>query len=167
MRLTSRSTQDVFIRASALCFALAFGACATINEDLWQTISLRTVGAPGARCTLSTPTIGELSVIAPTSIRVPRDRRAIEAHCVKECFEDGFGVINATINWREGGAGLLLGGPLSAAMDGATGAAYTYQPALEITMIPAACPKSHAPAPVDVQAQRARPTGEGALLRPE
>lgn len=122
-----------------LCLATALSSCATMNEDLWQTVRIRTIGVPGAQCTLTSPTIGMRSLRAPGSLRVLRGRDSIDVRCAKECFEDAFGVITSKANWNEEGLGMALSGPFGATFDAFAGTAFKYDDWLELNMAPTGC----------------------------
>ena len=110
------------------------GGCATILKGTTQTISLDTPGAPGAKCVLSSPSVGTKKVTTPVNISVDKGSDNITVTCKKRCFQDGTGVISSNIEGMTAG-NIVVGGVIGLGVDAATGAMNKYNANNQIMMI--------------------------------
>jgi hypothetical protein len=145
---------------AALSMTLTLAGCGSMNEESWQTIVIRTPDAPGALCVLSSPAIGSHSLVTPASIRLMRAAANIRVHCSRECFEDTEGQIVSRTDLGENDAKLILGGPVGATLDAATGTLFKYDYDNLISMKPSKCDSSRKTneqsvgQPVNIDAER-------------
>ncbi len=121
----------------AICLAimLGVGGCATITRGTTQLVAIDTPGVPGATCTLASEGIGTQTVVTPASIKLEKSRHNIKVVCKKDCYNDGIGVINSSMEGMTAG-NIILGGVIGLGVDAATGAMNRYTPQLQVTMVP-------------------------------
>jgi len=110
------------------------GGCATIVKGTTQTISIDTPGAPGAKCILSSTSVGTKKVTTPVNITVDKGSNNITVTCKKRCFHDGKGVISSNVEGMAAG-NIVVGGLIGLGVDAATGAMNKYNTNNQIAMV--------------------------------
>lgn len=68
-----------------------------------QKITIDTPGAPGARCSLSSVVVGNMSVTTPANVEVDRSPEIIVVRCRKACFLDASAMISSEGQRHPGG----------------------------------------------------------------
>ncbi|MEK4034581.1 hypothetical protein WOC76_10920 [Methylocystis sp. IM3] len=123
----------------ALCFGLvtstAMAGCATMTRGTTQTVAINTPGAPGAVCTLISPSIGTQTVTTPGVVTLAKGSSAVSIRCSKECYSDGTGVLASNMDGMTAG-NVVVGGVIGLGVDAATGAMNQYAPQADIVMTP-------------------------------
>ena len=114
--------------------ALMLSGCATITKGTTQTVTLDTPGAEGAQCTLSSSTVGSMSIVTPATISLPKGQDNIKVSCKKACFSDGVGIISSNVEGMAAG-NVILGGVIGLGIDAATGAMNKYTEQNQIVMV--------------------------------
>lgn len=114
---------------------ITISGCATITKGTTQSVAINTPGVQGARCTLSSTSIGTRSLTAPATIVLDKGADNVAVRCVKECFEDGVGVIGSSLETMTAG-NILVGGVIGVGVDAASGAMNKYAPEATIVMAP-------------------------------
>lgn len=101
------------LRVSCLVTLLALAACSTVIKGSSQQISVRTPGADGAQCYVTTDDGDSYFVRTPGIIVVKRRNENLRAHCRKAGYRDGLGIIRPGVDGTTLGnvanAGLGLG----------------------------------------------------------
>ncbi len=116
-----------------MCFTVT--ACATITKGTSQMIGVNTPGAPGAKCTLTSPAIGSQVIMTPASFSVDKSQSSISVRCSKECFEDGSTIIPSNTEVMTAG-NVLVGGIIGLGVDAASGAMNKYSDQTDVMMVP-------------------------------
>jgi len=70
---------------AVLALALVLVGCATITKGTTQTIAVDTPGAPGATCTILTPS-GPRGLTTPGNVTLDKQSAALAISCTKECY---------------------------------------------------------------------------------
>ena len=121
---------------TASAFALLLlPSCATLVKGTTQSIAINTPGVPGARCQLKSGAVGTIDVVTPATLTVEKSQEAINVRCIKECYQDGVGVVNSFTEGLAAG-NIIAGGVIGLGVDAATGAMNKYAPETVIVMIP-------------------------------
>ena len=122
---------------------LVIAGCATITKGTTQLVSLDTPGAIGAKCTLTSSTIGKVEVVTPANITLQKGSESIAVRCQKECFADGVGVIGAGTESMAAG-NIIVGGIIGLGVDAASGAMnkYTEQNQIAMPAVPGCKPRT-------------------------
>lgn len=119
-----------------LISALALlSGCSTIVKGTSQAVSVATPNVSGAKCELSSPAIGTVSVVTPATITLEKSQHNVQVRCKKDCYADGVGVINSNTELMAAG-NVILGGPIGLAIDAGSGAMNNYTPTVQIAMTP-------------------------------
>jgi hypothetical protein len=118
----------------ALLAALSLGGCATIVRGTTQTIAVNTPGVPGATCTLSSSSVGSMTLTTPANVSVAKGQDSIAVRCEKECYQAGTAIIPSNIEGMTAG-NLLFGGVIGIGVDAATGAMNKYPPQTDVVMV--------------------------------
>lgn len=125
----------------------ALAGCATLTRGTTQTVAINTPGAPGAVCTLISPSVGTQTVTTPGVVTLAKGASAVSIRCSKECYGDGTGVLASSMDGMAAG-NIVVGGVVGLGVDAATGAMNQYAPQADIVMAPdGSCPASRPPAP--------------------
>ncbi len=111
--------------------------CATITKGTTQVIALDTPGVPGAKCTLSSSSVGQAHVVTPASVNLQKGAENISVRCTKECYNDGHGIIGSNVEAMTAG-NLLVGGVVGLGVDAVSGAMNKYNEQNQISMVPIA-----------------------------
>ena len=114
---------------------LVTGGCATIVKGTTQMVSVDTPGAPGAKCLLTSSSIGKVNVVTPATVNLQKGSENIAIRCNKECFNDGTGIIGSNTEAMAAG-NLIAGGIIGLGIDAASGAMNKYNEQNQITMVP-------------------------------
>jgi hypothetical protein len=114
---------------------LLMAGCATITRGTTQSVAINTPGAPGATCVLTSQSIPSQTVVTPATIIVEKGQSNIAVHCKKECFQDGVGVIQSSMEAMTAG-NILVGGVIGLGVDAVSGAMHKYSPDTGILMVP-------------------------------
>jgi hypothetical protein len=112
---------------------LALAGCATIVHGTTQLVAINTPGVTGAVCTLTSATVGTVSVTTPGTVTLPKGSVAVAIRCTKECYSDGSGVLPANADGMAAG-NVVAGGVIGLGVDAATGALNQYPPQADIVM---------------------------------
>lgn len=121
---------------AALIVALPLLAgCATLTKGTSQILAVNTPGAPGAKCTLSSPVLGSRVVVTPASLDVEKSKENISVRCSKECYQDAVAVISSETEAMTAG-NVLVGGVIGLGVDAASGAMNKYTPQTDVAMVP-------------------------------
>lgn len=123
------------VKAGLLLSAAALAGCATIVKGTTQSIALNTPGAPGAQCTLQSPTIGTKVVTTPATLSVDKGADNIAVTCKKSCYQDGVGLIASGTETMTAG-NILVGGVVGLGVDAASGAMNKYNTDNQVAMVP-------------------------------
>ena len=113
----------------------ALSGCATIVKGTTQSVALDTPGASGAKCTLTSSSVGSVTLVTPASVVLQKGSESVRVTCKKECFDDGVGLIASGTEVMAAG-NILLGGPLGLGVDAVSGAMNKYNEQNLITMVP-------------------------------
>jgi hypothetical protein len=123
-----------FVFGAALAL-LMLPSCATIVKGTTQTIAINSPGAAGARCQLRSGAIGTVDVVTPATVTLEKSQENITVHCVKECFQDGAGIVTSFTEGLAAG-NIIAGGVIGLGIDAASGAMNKYAPETIIVMTP-------------------------------
>ena len=126
---------NTMLRYAILPCLLLAGGCATIVTGTSQPVAINTPGVPGAGCTLSSPKIGDLTVVTPATVTLKRADHDVMVACRKECFEDGTAVIPAGVEAMAAG-NILVGGLVGAGLDIYSGAINKYGSGADVALVP-------------------------------
>lgn len=120
---------------SAIAFCANLGACSTIVNGSNQSLDLSTGAVAGANCILTGGSNFKVNetFTTPARVEVPRSKKALEMACSKAGYKDATETIYSKIEATTGG-NLLLGGPIGAGIDAATGALYKYPETVVLEM---------------------------------
>ena len=118
----------------AAAIALLLGGCATITRGTTQTVAVDTPGVPGAMCTVTT-TNGPQTVATPGAFILSKSSATLPVRCVKECYQDGGGVLGSTFEAMTAG-NLIVGGVIGIGVDAMSGAMNKYPDFISVPMIP-------------------------------
>jgi hypothetical protein len=119
----------------ALTAFVALTGCATIVKGTTQSVALETPGAPGAKCTLSSSSVSNVTLVTPASVVLQKGSESVRVLCKKECFEDGVGIITSGTEAMAAG-NIIAGGVIGLGIDAASGAMNKYNEQNQITMVP-------------------------------
>jgi hypothetical protein len=122
------------MRGNLLIVLAALGGCATITKGTTQTVAVDTPGAPGAQCTLSSSTIGQVKVVSPAVVTLNKGSESVAVRCSEECYNDGAGVIGTHAEAMAAGS-VLVGGVIGLGIDAASGAMNKYTEQNQITLV--------------------------------
>ena len=122
-------------RISFVCLLFLVAGCATITRGTTQSLAINTPGAPGATCVLSSQSIPSQAVVTPATVLLEKGQSNIAVRCTKECFQDGVGVIESSMEAMTAG-NILVGGVVGLGVDAMTGAMHKYSPDTGILMVP-------------------------------
>jgi hypothetical protein len=125
----------VFNFAVAVAAVVTFGGCATIVKGTTQSVSLETPGAPGAKCTLTSSSVGSVTLVTPASVVLQKGSESVRVLCKKECYDDGVGIITSGTEAMAAG-NIIAGGPIGLGVDAMSGAMNKYNEQNQITMVP-------------------------------
>jgi hypothetical protein len=135
--------------AAILAVGFALSGCATIVEGTTQSLSVNTIPADGAKCTL-TNSQGTWYVTTPGSVTVHKTKTDLDVTCIKQGFQPGhlmavshFGATTA--------ANVIAGGIVGIGVDAASGANYHYDNPISVPLgapDPAAAAQTPATPPV-------------------
>jgi hypothetical protein len=121
--------------AVALTAVAAFGGCATIVKGTTQSVAIETPGAPGAKCTLTSSSVSNVTLVTPASVVIQKGSESVRVLCKKECFDDGIGLITSGTEAMAAG-NIIAGGVIGLGIDAASGAMNKYNEQNQITMVP-------------------------------
>jgi len=129
-----------------LSCAILLVACATITKGTTQLVAIDTPGAPGATCTIQTPSEPQL-VRTPGSVMLSKGSSSLAISCTKECYLPGSSVIPSNAEAMAAG-NVILGGVIGLGVDAATGAMNHYSDLVTVAMVPdQSCYRPAAPVP--------------------
>jgi hypothetical protein len=114
---------------------VALTGCATITKGTTQSVALDTPGAPGAKCTLTSSSVGSVTLVTPASVVLQKGSESVRVLCKKECFDDGVGIITSGTEAMAAG-NIIAGGIIGLGVDAASGAMNKYNEQNQITMVP-------------------------------
>ncbi len=109
--------------------------CATITKGTTQVVSVDTPGVPGAKCLLSSSSIGHVNIVTPATVNLQKGSENVAVRCTKECFTDGSGIIGSGTETMTAG-NVLVGGVIGLGIDAASGAMNKYNEQNQISMAP-------------------------------
>lgn len=115
-----------------ICVGVLAG-CSTLTTGTTQTVSVVTPGAEGANCELFSPEIGTINVVTPAQVVLSKSQHSVRVTCRKECFAEGRGLINSSMEEMTAG-NILIGGVVGVAVDASSGAMNKYDPQAQIAM---------------------------------
>ena len=118
-----------------LCAGLLLVGCSTLTTGTTQAVSVVTPGAEGANCELSSPEVGTINVVTPAQVMLSKSQHSVRVICRKDCYTEGQGLINSSLEEMTAG-NLLIGGVVGVAVDASSGAMNKYDPRIEIAMQP-------------------------------
>lgn len=116
---------------AVLALALVLVGCATITT---QTIAVDTPGAPGATCTILTPS-GPRGLTTPGNVTLDKQSAALAITCTKECYLAATSMIPSNTESMAAG-NVLLGGVIGLGVDAASGAMNKYPDLVTVAMVP-------------------------------
>jgi len=120
--------------AALAALGVAMSGCASIVKGSSQTIAITSPPTTGATCTLSSSQ-GNWQMITPGSVTVERSKNDMQVRCVKQGWQDGFGMIPSNFEgWTVGN--LVFGGVIGIGVDAATGAMNEYPNSFQVPMQP-------------------------------
>jgi len=144
---------------AALC-ALAVAGCATIVTGTEQTVAVSTPGVSGATCKLTSPSVGEHTVVTPATLTLKKGKEAVSVRCSKECYIDGVGLIASNYQHMVEG-NVVSGGLIGLGVDAASGAINEYSPEVQVTLVPdPKCKKPEDPKRKQLLSMRDRSSGD-------
>ena len=114
---------------------LALAGCSTVIEGSSQTLTVRTPGASGADCILSSPDGTTYYVRTPGTVGIGKSRKDLTVHCRKAGYRDGIGTLRSSFDVLTLGNVVTAG--LGAGVDAATGAMHEYPKTIDVYMAPA------------------------------
>ncbi|WP_036281768.1 hypothetical protein [Methylocystis sp. ATCC 49242] len=118
------------------CAALiGLAGCATMTRGTTQAVAINTPGAPGATCTLTSPSVGRQMVTTPGVVTLAKGASAVSVRCSKECYSEGNGMLASSMDGMTAG-NIVVGGVVGLGVDAATGAMNQYAPQADILMMP-------------------------------
>jgi len=121
--------------AAMAALAVAVSGCASIVRGSSETISIHSVPANGAVCTLSNPR-GTWRVSTPGRVRVKRSAEDMDVTCIAPGYTDATGTISSDFEtWTLGN--VLIGGLVGLVVDWSTGAVNRYDHQFDVQMYPA------------------------------
>jgi hypothetical protein len=123
-----------FAVVGTIAFA-TLGGCATIVKGTTQSVAIETPGAPGAKCTLSSSSVSNVTLVTPASVVIQKGAESVRVLCKKECFDDGIGLITSGTEAMAAG-NIIAGGVIGLGIDAASGAMNKYNEQNQITMVP-------------------------------
>lgn len=121
-----------------LCLSLfsLIGACATVTQGTRQTLAVTTPNAGGAQCVISRDDGRVLGrVTTPGSVQISRARSALEVRCEHAGFEPGVAQVPSAFSSRS-----RIQSPIGYAVDGFSGAMWSYPAEVSVTLIPSPRP---------------------------
>jgi hypothetical protein len=113
---------------------LVLAGCATILDGTTQTVAIQSIPS-GAACHLQSPN-GQWDVTTPAVVTVQKSGGAINVTCRGPDGSAGSGTITSSMSGAVV-ANALLGGIVGGGVDVIDGAAYRYQPAITVNLVPA------------------------------
>ena len=119
----------------ALATLATLTGCATITKGTTQSVAIETPGAPGAKCTLTSSSVSNVTLITPASVVIQKGSESVRVLCKKECFDDGVGLITSGTEAMAAG-NIIAGGVIGLGIDAASGAMNKYNEQNQITMVP-------------------------------
>jgi len=125
---------EIMRKFGVLALALVLVGCATITKGTTQTIAVDTPGAPGATCTIQTPS-GPRGVVTPGNVTLDKQSAALAISCTKECYLTGTSMIPSNTESMAAG-NVLLGGVIGLGVDAASGAMNKYPDLVTVAMTP-------------------------------
>jgi hypothetical protein len=120
---------------AAVAALTALSGCATIVKGTTQSVALETPGVTGAKCTLTSNSVGSVTLVTPASVVLSKGSESVRVLCKKECFEDGVGLIASGTEAMAAG-NILVGGPIGLGVDAVSGAMNKYNEQNQIAMVP-------------------------------
>lgn len=123
--------------------AVLLVGCATIVKGTTQVVAVTTPGVQGATCTLTSPAIGNKTVVTPGTIELDKSSENVTVSCKKQCYQDGTGIIASSTEAMAAG-NVIAGGLIGLGVDAASGAMNRYTPETQIAMAPIAGCKAKA-----------------------
>jgi hypothetical protein len=122
-------------RILVLCGLLFTSACATITTGSNQALTV-TSDPSGANCTLERggETVGVVNP-TPGSVTIPKSTRDLTIRCERQGYEPGVRTISSSFQVATLG-NLILGGVVGLAVDAASGAVSSYEPNIQVSLIP-------------------------------
>jgi hypothetical protein len=126
----------------AVAALTSLSGCATIVKGTTQSVAIETPGAPGAKCTLTSASVGAVTLVTPASVVLQKGSESVRVLCKKECFDDGVGIITSGTEAMAAG-NLLAGGIIGLGVDAASGAMNKYNEQNQIAMVPIKGCKAH------------------------
>ena len=121
--------------AVVLVASVGVAGCATIVKGTTQSVALETPGAPGAKCTLTSSSVGSMTLITPASVVLQKGSESVRVVCTKECYDDGIGLITSGTEAMAAG-NIIAGGVIGLGIDAASGAMNKYNEQNQIAMVP-------------------------------
>ena len=115
--------------------AYVLSGCATITKGTSQVVTLDTPGAPGAKCTLSSSSVGQMQVVTPATMTLPKGSENVVVRCSKECYNDGTGLIPSNVEAMAAG-NIIAGGVIGLGVDAVSGAMNKYNDQNQVAMVP-------------------------------
>jgi hypothetical protein len=117
--------------------AFLLSSCATITKGTTQMVAIDTPGAPGAKCLLTSSSIGQINIVTPANVNLQKGSDNVSVRCSKECYNEGVGVIGSNVEAMAAG-NILVGGVVGLGVDAVSGAMNKYNEQNQITMTPIA-----------------------------
>jgi hypothetical protein len=114
---------------------ISLTGCATIVKGTTQSVALDTPGAAGAKCTLTSSSVGSVTLVTPASVVLQKGSESVRVVCRKECFDDGVGLITSGTEAMAAG-NIIAGGVIGLGIDAASGAMNKYNEQNQIAMTP-------------------------------
>lgn len=116
--------------------ALILSGCASVSHGPKQRVMVSSPGAPYARCTISSSTLGVQSFTTPEAFMIPRSSDNIIISCSKDCFEDAQKTFTPSVNGEDVASNGFFGGAAPALIDYSTKKLYNYNYDFIIEMKP-------------------------------
>ena len=79
--------------------------------------------------------VNTVDVVTPATVTLEKSQENITVHCVKECFQDGAGIVTSFTEGLAAG-NIIAGGVIGLGIDAASGAMNKYAPETIIVMTP-------------------------------
>ncbi len=117
-----------------LCLSplLLTAACATVTQGTQQTLAVTTPNADGAQCVISNGDGRVLgTVTTPGSVQISRARSALDVRCERAGFGSGVAQVSSAFSSRS-----RIQSPIGYAVDGLSGAMWSYPSEVLVTLIP-------------------------------
>ncbi len=132
-------TKKLVLGSVVACAVLSLPACSTIANGSNQKITFQTADASGpvegATCNITGGSDGAVNekITTPTSIKIPRSKKALNITCNKQGYPEGTKKVFGKIEGTTAG-NIVAGGVIGIGVDALTGAMYKYPKTITIML---------------------------------